>query len=145
MRPTRLTRQRRLTKPGKGGWAITRHGFVYTHPVTGNGVSAGWRLWRTLSLRREQERNGEKYAETFPVHDHPEAATRPFAYRSGEDWWVDADGVWTARRWDDLKLVAYAQGGTSEGARLALCRQMSRHPVYGWDYRRFATQETQND
>lgn len=36
MRPTRFTKQQRVTKFGKGGWHIAWWGLAYTHPVTGD-------------------------------------------------------------------------------------------------------------
>lgn len=66
MRPTRWTRQKpRVTKPGRGGWSLSRYGFSYTNPVTGNGVSAGWNLRRALKMRRLQEVNAG-----LPPHLH---------------------------------------------------------------------------
>jgi len=56
VRPTRWTRQRRVTYWGKGGWHICWDGVGYTHPVTGDGVFTDWRNVRDLlRLRREGE------------------------------------------------------------------------------------------
>lgn len=67
MRPTRWTRGKRLTKPGKGGWHLGRYGPTYTHPVSGDGYSAGWNLRRLLALRRDQERRRGRQADERDV------------------------------------------------------------------------------
>lgn len=64
MRPTRWTRQRRRTKQGKGGWNIGLGHISYTHPVTGDGVSADsplrWRWVLVTRSRQEQERREQR-------------------------------------------------------------------------------------
>jgi hypothetical protein len=53
-RPTRFTKQTRLTRKWKGGWSLHSFGFMYVHPATGDGYS-GWNLRRLLMTRKEQE------------------------------------------------------------------------------------------
>jgi isopentenyldiphosphate isomerase len=59
MRPTRWTRKPRATYYGKGGWSVRWHGISYTHPVTGDGYSAGFNVRTVLRLRRKQEAKRE--------------------------------------------------------------------------------------
>lgn len=94
MRPTRWTRKRRGTYFGKGGWHVGRYGVMYIHPVTGNGVGAGWNVAKTWRMRREQEERIRVEAE---VRRHNEALTR-FHDEDPELFWRLARTPPTTRR-----------------------------------------------